>query len=372
MVDELSGWTRALSDAGSFDAEQRQLGRLWTFLGLATDIPGSDDWFCATLGARSVFVQRFGSQLRAFENVCAHRFYPLRTEKKGSGPIRCGFHHWQYNADGRAVGIPKCLEMYGKTPRELDARLKPIELARCGNLIFGRYPSSSHKESLEEYLGEGFSILQSMWSSGSAARCLETKIAANWRFGYHISLDDYHIVAVHPTTFGKAGYLAPDRVQYFRFGMHSAYFHGADTSAFAQMVDECRRGGYRPSDYRIFQFFPNLVLVIFEVARSWFLLIQQYVPLAHDRTLLRSWVRPAPFAAPDGGLAEKWLRRLTAPFWPMILPIYMGRVIREDNAVCERQQQMVSQIHGFPILSRHEERIQWFEEVYSRVMRGVL
>ena len=97
-------------------------------------------------------MQRFGEDLRGFENVCAHRFYPLRTQDKGNGPIRCGFHPWQYNKDGLAVGIPKSQELYGQSPRELDARLKPVELATCGILIFGRFPAAEKAETLEQFL----------------------------------------------------------------------------------------------------------------------------------------------------------------------------------------------------------------------------
>ena len=102
------------------------------------------DWFRATLGRRGVFVQRFGEELRGFENVCVHRFFPLRVENKGNGPIRCGFHHWQYNKDGLAVGIPKCKELFGITPRELGARLRTIDVAVCGSLIFGRFRDDEH------------------------------------------------------------------------------------------------------------------------------------------------------------------------------------------------------------------------------------
>src|SRR5262249_36970816 len=116
-------WARGSADPAFFEQEQTQLGKLWTLLGLTTDIPRDGDWFRASLGGRSVFVQRFGDTLRGFENVCMHRFYPLRIADKGNGPIRCGFHHWQYNKDGLAVGIPKCQEMFGVTPRELNARL---------------------------------------------------------------------------------------------------------------------------------------------------------------------------------------------------------------------------------------------------------
>jgi phenylpropionate dioxygenase-like ring-hydroxylating dioxygenase large terminal subunit len=229
-------------------------------------------------------VQRFGQDLRGFENVCAHRFYPLHTKDKGNGPIRCGFHHWQYNKDGLAVGIPKCQELYGVSPRELDARLEPVEIATCGILIFGRFPTAEKAETLEQFLGVGFDILQTMCNLKGTLYRLFSNIAANWKLGFYITLDDYHIVAVHPDTFGKRGYLPTEVVHYYRFGQHSAFFCGADDSTLEKMAADCRCGSYRPIDYRILQFFPNLVVVHFKAARNWFVLVQQYVPLSLDRT----------------------------------------------------------------------------------------
>jgi phenylpropionate dioxygenase-like ring-hydroxylating dioxygenase large terminal subunit len=367
-IDAVPIWARGSADPAFFEREQAQLGTFWTLLGLTTDTPRDGDWFRASLGGRSVFVQRFGDTLRGFENVCMHRFYPLRTADRGNGPIRCGFHHWQYNKDGLAVGIPKCLEMFGVTPRELNARLTPIEIATCGSLIFGRFASPEHQETLEDYLADGFPILQAMWSLQRAPYTISTTITANWKFGLHISLDDYHLVAVHPSTFGKNGYLATNSVCYFRFGAHSAYFHGADENALADMVSDCRQGSYQPPDYRIFQFFPNLIAVHFEAARNWFVLIQQYVPLAADRTLLRSWYCRAPFKPAERGTTHRLLRIAAAPWLPLIVPFYMRKITSEDNAVCERMQPQARHMRGRPILGRHEERIGWFEETYAQAL----
>ena len=268
-------WARSLVDPVSFENEQIRLGQIWTLLGVATDVANDGDWFRTVLGGRSIFVQRFGKDLRGFENVCAHRFYPLRTKDKGNGPIRCGFHHWQYNKDGMAVGIPKSQELFGASPRELDARLKPVEIATCGILIFGRYPTDEKTDTLEQFLGVGFDILQAMCNLKGTPYRLISNFSANWKLGFHISLDDYHIVAVHPDTFGKHGYLPPQAVRYYRFGQHSAYFYGADDGALEKMAADCRRGSYCPTDYRILQSFPNLVAVHFEAARNWFVLVQQ-------------------------------------------------------------------------------------------------
>ena len=359
---------RAFTDADFFQREQRRLGELWTLLGLTTDIPRDGDWFRATLGGRSVFVQRFGEELRGFENVCAHRFYPLRNADKGNGVIRCGFHHWQYNKDGLAVGIPECREMFGVTPRELNARLTPVEIATCGILVFGRFAGARHAETLEQSFGEAYPILRSLWSVARAPARIDTPIAANWKLLYHITLDDYHLVAVHPSTFGKGGYLPSEAVRYYRLGLHSAYFHGGHDDEVRKMAAACARGDYSPDSYRIFQLFPNLLTLHVDAALNWYVIVQQYVPLSPDRTLSRSWYFPAPFPPVDRGRLKGLLRRVAAPFVPWVLPFYIRRIFSEDNGACERLQTVAHQVRDFPRLGRHEERIAWFEQAYAQIM----
>jgi phenylpropionate dioxygenase-like ring-hydroxylating dioxygenase large terminal subunit len=361
-------WLRAAIDQNAFDHEQAQLARTWTLLGLTTDVAHDGDWFRSTLGGRSVFVQRFGDSLRGFENVCAHRFAPLRVKNKGNGPIRCRYHHWQYNKDGLAVGIPKCREQFGVTPRELGARLTPIEIATCGGFVFGRFSDAHHNETLREFLGDDvFDIVQGMWSLKAAPRYIETPIAANWRLVYHVTLDDYHIVAVHPATFGKHGYLPTKDVAYHRLGYHSAYFHGGGGDIL-KMADDIRRGDYHPTNYRIFQIFPNVLTLHIAAARNWYVLVQQYVPIAPDRCVSRCWYAPAPFPATDASRLDGLLRRLATPFVPYVLPHYIRKIFSEDNTICEQVQTVARQVRGRPIFGGHEERIGWFEDAYAEVV----
>jgi len=185
-----ANWARALVDDREFKHEQSRLGHFWTVLGITHDVKNDGDWIRATLGGRSVFVQRFGDTIRGFENRCAHRSFPLRTEDKGNGPVVCGFHHWRYDKDGRAVGIPMCPEMFGVTPRELDAKLNPVEIATCGSLIFGRFPDDGATGSLEEFLGEGFPILDAMCTIAGPPNRHKCVVKANWKLSIQITLDD--------------------------------------------------------------------------------------------------------------------------------------------------------------------------------------
>jgi phenylpropionate dioxygenase-like ring-hydroxylating dioxygenase large terminal subunit len=359
-------WARALTDPEEFKREQDRLGRYWTFLGLTGDVANDGDWIRATIGQRSVFVQRFGEALKGFENVCAHRFYPLRTADKGNGPVVCGYHHWRYDQEGRALGIPICQEVFGKIPRDLDARLKPIEVATCGSLIFGRIPSSASTETLESYLGEGFPILAAMSNIQGTPGYLERSIEANWKLCFEISLDDYHIVAVHPGTFGREGYITRNQISYHRFGRHSAYFFLPDKQALTKMAEECRGGSWLPIEYAVIQLFPNIEFLQFDSGgKHWFVVWIQYVPVAPGRTTMRAWY----YALPKSG---DWLARLTGGISDVIrrhvVGYYIGKVLGEDQAACEQLQTVASQIKEQPIFGALEERVIWFQEEYAKAM----
>lgn len=364
-----AAWADAARTEEAFRREQDILGRYWTLLGVTTDLSRDGDWIRSRLGGRSVFVQRFGDELVGFENVCVHRFYPLRTEDKGNGPIRCGFHHWQYNQEGVATGIPKCQQLFGKSPKEVDARLNRIDIATCGVLLFGRIPHPDHTESLEEYLGDGFAILQGMWNLSRPPRYIETPIEANWKVLYHITLDDYHVVAVHPDTFGKDGYLPMKEVCYYPVARHhSAYFWGTGENAVEEMAEACRNGTFSGGGYRIVQAFPNLLTNQFNVVGTMYVLLQQYVPLGPGRSVSRSWYAPSPFPPEDKGLMGNLKRRILALGSPFVLPFYVKKIFHEDNAICEGVQTVANQIEGYPILGKHEERIDWFERTYAEVV----
>jgi phenylpropionate dioxygenase-like ring-hydroxylating dioxygenase large terminal subunit len=314
-----------------------------------------------------VFVQRFGDRLKGFENRCAHRFYPLRTKEKGNGPIQCDFHHWKYDQNGLATHIPLCQDQFETTPREMNARIAPIEVATCGSLIFGRFQNPHSGENLDEFLGQGAPIIEAMCTLTRRPRPINLVVEANWKLCYQISLDDYHPAAVHPTTAGVDGYIKRHALRYFRFGSHNAFFAAGDENALQAMIDSCRDGTFRPTRYQIFHFFPNLLIALFRAQRWWYVNLQQYVPAAPGRSLLRSWYYPAPFDIGRGTIGQAY-DAVTEPIRSRIVEHYIRKLHSEDNAVVEQLQKSAEQQGGWPRLSFGEQRIRWFEEAYAKAM----
>ncbi len=138
-------------------------------------------------------------------------------------------------------------------------------------------------ESLEAFLGEGFPILDAMCAIPGKAHPVHDMTEANWKLLFQITLDDYHIVAVHH----RPHYHRTRKLRYFRFGAqdtHSAHFVG-DADTIASMAEDCRQHRYRPRAYRVFNIFPNVVVSLFKAAPYWYCLVQQFVPLARARTV---------------------------------------------------------------------------------------
>ncbi|KAK3708036.1 hypothetical protein LTR37_011729 [Vermiconidia calcicola] len=53
-------------------------------------------------------------KLRAFQDVCRHRAYTVTRKEKGSSPVlKCKYHGWTYNSEGKLIKAPKFEDVPG-------------------------------------------------------------------------------------------------------------------------------------------------------------------------------------------------------------------------------------------------------------------
>ena len=87
----------------------------WVCLGRSEELPSAGDYLVRDVAGESVIVTRDRTGgLHAFYNVCAHRGTRLLDVEPDCGHlgrvIKCPYHAWSYELDGRLVGTPNVHE----------------------------------------------------------------------------------------------------------------------------------------------------------------------------------------------------------------------------------------------------------------------
>ena len=161
-------------------------------------------------GGKSDLIRNFAGELKAFLNVCSHRFSAIRRECRGNGPLQCQYHGWVYDKNGLPAGIANIKEFADITDsRRKELALEEWQVETCGELIFIRRQSS---ESLRDWLGEAWPSVEAIGSAlGEQLDCNRMMIDSNWKVAVENTIENYHVRSVHPTTIAR---LTAESIEY--------------------------------------------------------------------------------------------------------------------------------------------------------------
>ena len=99
----------AYTDPGLYELEVETIFKHeWLLIGRANDIPEPGDWFTFQILDDPLLVVRGDDHvIRAFSNVCRHRYMPVAQEECGNDTrFVCPYHHWTYATDGKLIAAP--------------------------------------------------------------------------------------------------------------------------------------------------------------------------------------------------------------------------------------------------------------------------
>ncbi|HEX8430639.1 MAG TPA: aromatic ring-hydroxylating dioxygenase subunit alpha [Longimicrobium sp.] len=349
-------------DAGLFEHEREMLfRRVWQMAGFVAELAASDDFVTAEIGGRSVVVQNFGGELRAFANVCSHRSARIHCEARGNGPLRCPYHGWIYNREGVPYSIPARPRFDELRDRGYvqNLALRPYDVEVCGGLVFVRERVDG--PSLAEYLGDAAATVEAMTAAlGDRISRDEWTVKANWKVLTENTLEAYHVGFVHEETFKKLSLGGMD----FRFqGTHSGWASGVDEATAKRMKKIVKLGRMPyPVDGYFHQFvFPNLTFSTLAGTTFGF---QVFRPVSATETRIEShlFLSRMDAGAEMAAVAAEMLSGVSGDF--------SREVIMEDVAVCEAVQLGLPEAGGPGMLSEEEERVGHFQDTYMRYMTG--
>ena len=118
-------------DEGVYRLEQdRIFCKQWLFIGHASQIPKTGDFFASRMGEESVILVRGKDNVaRVFLNSCRHRGMKVCRYDEGNAAIfTCPYHGWSYGLNGALAGVPRYKDAYhGELDRDqfglLEARV---------------------------------------------------------------------------------------------------------------------------------------------------------------------------------------------------------------------------------------------------------
>ncbi len=196
----------AYIDQAWFERERSLLfNPLWQFVGLKMMVAQHNAFITRTISGIPIVVQNFNGEIRAFENLCAHRQNPLQTKAHGVRSLVCSYHGWGYAEDGKPKHIPFEAEVFRFSKEEREClHLRRFALTVIGNLVFINL--SENPIPLSDQFNE--SLIQSL-EEVSEAFDSEVMITTfkgrfNWKLAYENLRDSHHPRYLHARSLYQA------------------------------------------------------------------------------------------------------------------------------------------------------------------------
>ena len=181
----------------------------WTMIGVASSVPNPGDAKPFNLlGIPILIVRNKENEVKVFHNVCSHRGFKLVDQEcKLKNVIRCPYHSWSYDFNGKLTVTP---HIGGLGKHEVEgfdknkSNLKEIKSNIWMDLIFINI--NSNAKPFEDFIKP----LEDRWSKfiskkdqklirhASDNGYFNMTVNSNWKFAIENYCESYHLPWIHP------------------------------------------------------------------------------------------------------------------------------------------------------------------------------
>ncbi len=313
------------------------------------------DFITLELLDEPVLVRNCAGEIRAFQNVCAHRHAMLTSAACGTSPrMRCQYHGWEYDDDGKSLRIPDA-KSFAPLAKGSET-LRRFRAATCGQLVFVSLAAAG--PSLRDALGEiTWARIEALFSDDyRLTAAWTTEHAANWKVPVENALESYHVPQVHTTTF-KTLSKAHDATHTLAPDFTALVNVTPPAGALLRWIS----AQWRAAPERVYAHhhaFPNLLLAQTDISS----LAQVVLPVAPDRS------RSLAFCFVHRGEGRRLVHRALGPLVGEIVERYTRQVLREDNALFAAIQRGLTASGHHGVIGAREERVHAFQEYVARAV----
>jgi phenylpropionate dioxygenase-like ring-hydroxylating dioxygenase large terminal subunit len=203
------------------DREMERLWyRVWQVACREEEIGAVGDYAEYVIGDQSILVVRTApDEIKAYFNACLHRGTRLADGygNFAEGTIRCRYHAWRYELDGRIAEIVDGEEFGDTIPADL--RLGEVRCERWGGFVYVNLDADA--EPLLEFLDPLPTLLAPYRFEDMRLRgYLTTILPANWKVVVDAFNEAYHVQGTHPQILAWTDDVA---IRYEQLGKHAHY-----------------------------------------------------------------------------------------------------------------------------------------------------
>jgi Rieske 2Fe-2S family protein len=192
-------------DESEFARERERIFvREWFFACREERVTNPGDYVAIDVAGESVFITRAkDGMLHAHFNVCRHRGSRLVAEESSGslpGAIRCPYHSWTYELDGRLRTAPFLTEEDGVLKDELP--LHAVDVDTWGGFVFVNLslhsPQPARASLADQLDGVPARLQRYPLAQLRTGKTLHYDVAANWKVILENYNECYHCAGVHP------------------------------------------------------------------------------------------------------------------------------------------------------------------------------
>ena len=177
----------------------------WSAVGFAKDVPEEGDAKPIDfLGMPLLLVRNHAGDIRVFQNTCRHRGMILVEEaRKIKGPIRCPYHSWCYDFDGRLINTPHVggsgIDSHDAIKKD-ELSLFEIRSTVWRDIIFVNISGDA-----PDFL-DATKELCARWQPfdlplfhGGETNSFSFEVNCNWKLAVENYCESYHLPWIHPS-----------------------------------------------------------------------------------------------------------------------------------------------------------------------------
>jgi len=181
----------------------------WVVVGVASSVPNKGDAKPFKLLDLPIIILRDKkNKIRVFHNVCSHRGYKILQKTCNiKNTIRCPYHSWAYNTDGKLIATPHIGGMNKHSVKNFSkstSGLKEIRSAVWLDLIMINI--SNNAISFDKYIKPLSDRWKKFWPEKDRKLIcysndygyFQLRAKCNWKFAIENYCESYHLPWVHP------------------------------------------------------------------------------------------------------------------------------------------------------------------------------